>query len=121
MRNGGGISNPYAVEQIRRVQRRRAVVDVRLVIHDRHLIIIRRLHHPRQLGDARIDVVGERRRGARAAPGRDQQDAVGGAVSVNRCRRVFQHADRFDIGGIEQVEVAGHAIDQDQRRVPAIG
>ena len=47
MRNGSGIADAHAVEQVRGVHRRGAGVNVCLVIHDRHLIVIGRLHHAR--------------------------------------------------------------------------
>ena len=47
MRDGIRVAGAHPVEQVRGVHRGGAGVNVRLVIHDRHLIVIGRLHHAR--------------------------------------------------------------------------
>ena len=119
MGNGIRITDAYPLEQVGRVHRRGPGMDIRLIVHERHLIMVGRIHHAFELADAHVAREGELRREARAFLRSDENDPVGGTCAVNRSRSILQHRDGFDIDGIQQVEVAWDAVDQHQGSVAA--
>ena len=52
---------------------------------------------------------------------RDDDNAIGSPGAVNgRCRSIFQNLDRFDIRGIDHVDIPGESIDDPKRLVVAL-
>ena len=72
--------------------------------------------------EAEVVVVRDPRLAVLAALGRDQDHAEGGARTVDRGRgRVLQHRDVVHVLRVQGVDVALHAVDQDQRSVRGTG
>ena len=121
MRDGIGVTRFHPCQQIGGIHRRRAAVDVRLVIHDRHLVVIGRVHHPCQMGRRDVRAVRHCRRPALSFPRGHEKHAVRSASAINGRGGVFQDVDRLDVRRVQQIKVARDAIDQHQRRIATVG
>ena len=77
------------IQKLLRIHRGGAVMDIGLVVHDRHLIIGWRFHHTGHLGDRQVSIVSDLRCAGRSLLGRNQDNAACGPCSVNRGRGIF--------------------------------
>ena len=116
----GVVARARAVYLLLRERQRRAVLSGQLV-EQRHVVgSIQELRQLRGLVDAVLHVEAHLRGTNLTALRRDDDHAVGTAYTIHgRGRSILQHRERLNLGNVDVVEVALHAVNQDERLVTA--
>ena len=98
-------------------------VHIALLVHDHGILLsVEQVGHLIDVLPAGVTVVGYLRLSLMALLGRDENDTVGGARTVDGGRSsILEHVHALNVGRVEIVKVALHAVDEHERLRAARG